>query len=428
MSLEKTSAEIPWRPMFVAGIAVALESYDLAVYALFAVTLSGVFFSAESPGMALLMTAATLGVGYISRPLGGIVLGAFADKRGRKLALAVTVATMSVSTGAIGLIPTYDQIGLLAPALVVIARLVQGFAAGGAVASGVSYLTESAPDNRRGFFASWQQSAQMCAYLLATLLGVLMTTLVPDLNAYGGIWRIPFLLALVFGPLGLYIKRKLPEARAYSEQTEAERKLPLGAAVGSQWRKILAGFSLSALWNVSAFVLLFFMPAYAQKEFGIAPGTTFASSLSGAALMILMCPLIGLASDRVGRKGLMLVGSVGLLLLCYPLLAWLAHSPQASTLYMVQLAFGALMAFYTAPVPAMLSELFPTHTRSTGLSIAYNLSTLILGSFGPLIVTWMIMATGIVEAPAFYVMAAAALSSTVLLLLRDRTGEHLDAT
>lgn len=403
----------------VIASAVAIEGYDLSIYALFAVAIAQNFFPAGHGASALLLTVATLGVGYVMRPLGGIVLGLYADRVGRKAAISITVLMMSFSTGIIAFIPSHAMIGLAAPLLIVAARLVQGFSSGGATAGSIAYLVESAPPGRRGFYASWQQASQISAFLLSAAIGALIARLFTPEQMNGWAWRIPFLLALLFGPLGLYIKRSMPDPDRFRQAREAAAPVTLASAVKGNFRPILTGFGVTCLWNITAFVLLFYMPTYVQANFALPLRDAFTASVISGALLFLLCPFMGALSDRIGRKPVMLTGAVLLGLLIYPLLNHLAQRPTLATLIQIQCVLAVLIAAYTAPVSALLAELFPIRSRSTGLSIAYNLSTMILGAFGPLIVTWLIMVTGDILSPAYYVAAGAALSSVALLTVRE---------
>ncbi|MDB5367377.1 MAG: major facilitator transporter, partial [Rhodospirillales bacterium] len=313
------------------------------------------------------------------------------------------------------------------PLLLVFARLAQGVAAGGATAGSIVYLVEAAPRHRRGFFASFQQASQIGALLISAAIGALITNLVvaPDLTAWA--WRIPFLIALVLGPVGLYIRNRLPEPEIYERAKHRAPAQPsLHKALTSNARAILTGFGMTCLWNVTAFILLFYMPTYAQRQLGLPPGDAFLSSTISSLLLFLLCPVFGLLSDRIGRKTPMLASALLLLVLIYPLFRYVELHRSFASLLAMQLVLATLIAGYTAPISAALAELFPTRTRSTGLAVAYNLSTLLFGAFGPLIVTWLIAATGNPLAPAFYVGGAAALSACVLLTVRDRSRDDLD--
>lgn len=408
------------RSLAVIASAIAIEGYDLSIYALFAVSIAHSFFSGGNGASSLLLVVGTLGVGYVMRPLGGIVMGLYADRVGRKAAIALTVLMMSASTGLIGLIPSYPAIGLAAPLLIVALRLVQGFFSGGAAAGSISYLVESAPAGRRGFYASWQQASQVGAFLLSALIGAAITTSFTPEELNGWAWRIPFLLALLFGPLGLYVKRSMPDPEAFAKAAKA----PVARTPGStrvEGRQVMIGAGVTCLWNVTAFILLYFMPTYAQTSFGIGMAGTFRASCAGAAVLFVLCPVMGALSDRVGRRRMMLVAALGLAVLTYPALAYLAAAPSEGRLMATQMALAVLIAGYTAPVSALLAELFPVHRRSRGLAIAYNISTLVVGGFGPFIVTWLIVTTGDVMAPAYYVAGGAVISFVALLFAVEET-------
>lgn len=409
------------RNLAVIASAVAIEGYDLSIYALFSVAIAANFFPDSHGASGLLVAVATLGVGYVMRPLGGIAIGLYADRAGRKSAIALTVLLMSLSTGIIALIPGHATIGLAAPVCVVLARLVQGFSSGGATAGSISYLVESAPPGRRGFYASWQQASQIGAFLLSAAIGALISGLVsPEaLNDWG--WRIPFLLALLFGPIGLYIKRSMPDPASFRAAQATAAPVTLAGALKGNARWIATGFGVTCLWNISAFVLLLFMPTYARTNFGIATQDAFLASAISGVLAFALCPLMGALSDRTGRRPVMLTAALLLAAGIYPLFAYLGAHRTLGGLVAVQCVLSVLIAGYTAPVSALLAELFPIHSRSTGLSIAYNLSTMVVGAFGPFITTWLVIATGDVLAPAYYVAGGAIVSSIALMTIpRER--------
>jgi MHS family proline/betaine transporter-like MFS transporter len=401
-------AGLPPRALATLAAAIAIEGYDLSIYAVFAVAIGKAFFPADA-GTSLLLAVATLGVGYVMRPLGGVFLGRYADRVGRKAAVAAVVLAMSVSTGVIALVPPYAAIGLAAPVLIVLARLVQGFASGGASAGSIAYLVESAPAGRQAFYASWQQASQVGAFLLSAIMGAVLTGWLDPQQAAAWGWRLPFLLALLFGPLGLYIKRAMPEPAA-----AAKPLVGRGEANGIGLGAVLVGGGITCLWNVTAFILLYFMPTYAQAYLSIPAHASFMASVAGGALLFLLCPLAGLLADRWGVRRVMAVSAIGLGLASVPLMALLVAYPRPDVLMGVQLALSVLIAGYTAPASALLARLFPARSRSTGLAIAYNLSTVLVGGFGPLIVTWLMTRTGHLLVPAWYVVAAALVSLLAL--------------
>lgn len=413
------------RAIAVAALAVALESYDLTIYGLFALPIAQVFFPARDATTSLLLSVGSLGVAYVVRPIGGVVLGAYADRAGRRAAISLTVLLMSLSTGAIGLVPSYASIGLAAPILVVLARLVQGFSAGGAMAGTIAFLVESAPSHRRGFYASWQQSCQMAAFVFSVGIATVITSTVSAEALVNWAWRLPFLLALALGPLGVYIKQRLADPSIYATARNQGTSPSTTRTLVEHRRAVLVGFGITCLWNVTTFILLFYMPTYVQRELGLSADVAFRSSTISSLVLFLCCPLVGLLSDRLGRRGPMLTAAALLIVATYPLFAFLHASPSSFNLLLVQSLLAVLIAGYTAPVSAMLAELFPTRSRSTGLSVAYNLSVLLAGAFGPFIVTWLMATTGDPLGPAYYVIGAAVVSMSALLAARDRTSEQL---
>ena len=337
---------------------------------------------------------------------------------------------MALGTAIIGLAPTYDSIGLWAPALIVLARLIQGFSAGGEVGGATAFLIEHAPDEERGAYASWQQASQGISFMLGAAMGALVTNGLDQaqIDAWG--WRIPFLFGLLIGPVGMYIRSHLEEPPEF-EQRQAERRAsnvkfsPLSQVLRDHPREVLAGLGVTILWTVCTYVLVFYMPSYAKQQLGLPLGATFQSTAICGAIILVLCPLMGMLSDRVGRKRMLSVVALAILALAYPLFHWLNVSPTTATLLQVQIVLGILLAAFTGPAPAVLAEQFPTEVRSTGLSLAYNFAVTIFGGFAPLIVTWLIESTQNKLAPAYYVIAAAAISFVALIFMHDRTGKKL---
>lgn len=414
------------RSMVAAVAAIALEGYDLAIYGIFAGVIARVFFPKDEASLGLLLTVATLGVGYLMRPLGGIVLGALGDKKGRRTAIVLTVVVMSLSTGLIGLVPSYQSIGVAAPCLVLVLRLCQGFAAGGAAGSSMAYLAETAPPRLRGMLTSWQQSGQFGAFVIASGIGAAVNSWMSADLAQSIGWRIPFVLALILGPMGFWIQSRL------EEPTVNVRSLAAGEGTGEgredkrqNIRGVLIGCGVTCLWSISAFVLVIFMPTYANRNFAIPLSDAFLSGTVGGLLLFLLCPLMGRVSDVFGRKPVMLVGAALIALFIYPLFHYLAAAPGLGRLIQIQSVLALLIAIYIGPIAAFMAELFTTRRRSTGLSIAYNLAVLLVGAFGPLITTWLIEFTHDPLAPAWYVAGGAAVSFVTLLFARDQTGREL---
>ncbi|KAI3594127.1 MFS transporter [Cupriavidus sp. CER94] len=418
------------RAIIAATIGNGLEWFDFTVYSFFAVIIAKLFFPTGNDLTSFLLTVATFGVGFFMRPVGAIVLGVYADRVGRKAALTLTILLMALGTAIIGLAPTYASIGLWAPALIVLARLIQGFSAGGEVGGATAFLIEHAPDEERGAYASWQQASQGISFMLGAAMGALVTNGLDQaqIDAWG--WRIPFLFGLLIGPVGMYIRSHLEEPPEF-EQRQAERRAnnvkfsPLSQVLRDHPREVLAGLGVTILWTVCTYVLVFYMPSYAKQQLGLPLGATFQSTAICGAIILVLCPLMGMLSDRVGRKRMLSVVALAILVLAYPLFHWLNVSPTTATLLQVQIVLGILLAAFTGPAPAVLAEQFPTEVRSTGLSLAYNFAVTIFGGFAPLIVTWLIESTHNKLAPAYYVIAAAAISLVALAFMHDRTGKKL---
>jgi MFS transporter, MHS family, proline/betaine transporter len=398
------------RAVIAASIGNALEWFDFVVYGFLAVTMAKVFFPTENETVSLLLALATFGVTFIMRPLGAIVLGSYADRHGRKAALTLTIAIMMAGTAIIAIAPTYSSIGLLAPILVVVARMIQGFSAGGEFGSATAFLAEQNPQ-RRGFFASWQFASQGLTTILATAFGAGMaSTLSTDqIEAWG--WRVPFVFGLLIGPVAYYIRRHVDETMEFRSTPTSEA--PLQEILSDSKSRLLTAFGANILGTVAMYTILF-MPTYATRQLGLPASGSFLASLLTGAIQLALIPIVGMLSDRYGRLPIAFAAAAAFLLTIYPLFAWLAAAPTLQTLLMVQAIIGVLMAGYMGALPSLMSELFPTRLRTTGLSISYSFGVAIFGGFAPFINAWMIKATDSNLAPSFYLMLAAVISLLAL--------------
>ncbi|TDN67527.1 MFS transporter [Paraburkholderia sp. BL10I2N1] len=408
----------PWRVVVAASIGNALEWFDLVVYGFFAVFISKLFFPAGNDTVSLLLTLGTFGLTFFMRPLGAVVLGAYADRAGRKAALTLSILLMMAGTLIIATLPTYETIGVAAPLILVAARLMQGFSAGGEFGSATAFLAEHVP-GRRGFFASWQIASQGLTTLLAALFGFVLTDkLSPEQMVSWG-WRVPFLFGLLIGPVAWYIRTKLDETPEFlaAETTPT----PVRDTFASQKARLLIAMGIVVLGTVSTYLVLF-MPTYGVKQLGLQQSVSFAAILLVGVIQLVFAPVVGHLSDRHGRTGIMLVSAVLLLLLIYPAFARLVAHPTFDTLIVMQIVFGFLMTGYFGALPGLLSEIFPVQTRTTGMSLAYNIAVTIFGGFGPFIITWLISATGTKAAPSFYMIFAAVISLSALIAARRKLG------
>ena len=413
--------------VLAAVIGNALEWYDFIVFGFLAVVISRLFFPAESEYSALLMATATFGVGFFMRPVGGVLLGIYADRKGRKAALQLIITLMTLSIAMIAFAPPFAAIGLAAPLLIVLARLMQGFATGGEFASATSFLIESAPANRRGLYGSWQMFGQGLAVFAGAGVTALVTNnLSPeDLDSWG--WRIPFIIGLIIGPVGLWMRRNLSETEAFIEARQAPREQQsLGRMLRSHLRQVLTVMALTVCGTVSFYVILVYMPTFANRQLGMPLKDAFTAQVIAVAALTLLMPVFGALSDRVGRKLLMFLGTLGLLVALYPLFSWIHAAPSFGRLLTMQLMLCSLLAVFFGPFSAAVAEQFPAGVRSTGLALAYNLAVMIFGGFAQFIVTWLIQNTGMPIAPVFYVLFAVVLGVVGTLFLIDRTHDaHL---
>ncbi|AON52526.1 MFS transporter [Herbaspirillum seropedicae] len=406
------------RAIVATVIGNGLEWFDFTVYSFFAVIIAKLFFPTGNDLTSLLLAVATFGVGFFMRPVGGILLGIYADRVGRKAALSVTILLMAVGTTMIGLAPTYESIGLFAPLIIVVARLLQGFSAGGEMGSATAFLTEYAPERERAYYSSWIQASIGVAVLLGAAVGTFVTASLDAAALASWGWRLPFLLGIIIGPVGYYIRHHLEETPTFLEEKD-KTDSPLKEVIRNFPRETSASFSMVILWTVCTYVLLFYMPTYSVKVLKLPQTTGFIAGMVGGLCIMVLAPIVGRLADRIGRRPLLSGSAALILVLAYPMFAYINSAPSLSTLLIFQLVFGTLIAAYTGPILAAFSELFPAKVLSTGLSVAYNLAVTIFGGFASFFITWLIAATGSTMAPAFYVMIAAAISFVGTRFVRE---------
>ena len=405
-----------------AVIGNALEWYDFVIFGFLTVVISRLFFPADSQYASLLLTWATFGVAVLLRPVGGVLLGIYADRKGRKAALSLIIALMTVAIAMIAFAPTYAAIGIAAPIVMVLARLLQGFATGGEFASATSFLIESAPADRRGFYGSWQMVGQGVAVLLGALVSAAVTRgLSPEaLDRWG--WRIPFLFGLLIGPVGVYIRRHLDETEAFIE-ANATPSQEVGTLMATHFSEVMVCLGLAAGQTIQAYVILLYMPTFATTQLGLSLGEAFTAQSIGLACLIVAVPLSGALSDHLGRKPIMIGAYVLYLSFAYPMFAWVYQGPSIGRLMIMQAALCTLLGAFWGPFSTALAEQFPVRIRSTACGIAYNVAIMTFGGFAPFFVTWLVQATGSPIAPVFYVMFGAAMGLVATWFLVDRARE-----
>jgi len=417
----------PARLIVAVTIGNALEWLDFSAYALFAVFIARDFFPADSELASLLAVFATFAVGFVMRPVGALVLGSYGDRHGRRAALSLTILLMALGTAIIAFTPGFAAIGVAAPVLIVLARMLQGLSAGGEIGGAVAFLVEHAPAGMRGRYVSWQQVGQAGAFLLAGLSGHLVTNLLSpgQVQAFG--WRIPFVFGLSIAPVGFYIRWKLDETPLfdrYRRGRPARAGRPVRELLVGHRRALLVGIGLVAVGAVCNH-LANYMPTYLIRELKMRLSSAYIGLfVFGCALCL--APLAGAWSDRAGRKPLMITAAVGMLIFAYPAFWILNRWPGEPALVLVQLVLGLLLVLYAVPAYAVGAALFPTPVRTTGLAIIYSVGVTIFGSLTPMVGTVLVSLTGDRLSVAWWFVAASLISLAALAMLDDRGDETMD--
>ncbi len=398
-----------------AVIGNVLEWYDFSVYAFVATIIAKEFFPAGNDLAALLSTFAAFGIGFLARPLGGIVIGRMADRRGRKSALVLTILMMGAGTIAIGLIPGHATLGWAAPVLLVLARLAQGFSTGGEWGGSTSFIVEWAPEGRRGLYGSFHQASVSGGLLLGSGTTALLSTILAPAAMQDWGWRLPFLLGGLLVPVGLYLRRNTAETPVFRRAQAAGPEASDVSLVGLAAR----AFGFTMLWTVTSYVMLSFMPTFTQKFAGLSRVEALWSSTAGIVALVLAIPVMGYLSDKVGRKPLLLTCSIGFALLAYPIFALIVWGSSLAVILPTQICVSLLISFFSGPGPATIAELFPTRSRALWMSIGYSFAVAIFGGFAPYIATWLIANTGSPLSPSLYVIATAVVTSLVIWRLKE---------
>lgn len=421
------SRSLNTRAVAAAVIGNALEWYDFTVYGFLNVVIAQLFFPASSEYASLLLTTATFGVAFVMRPVGGIVLGLYADRAGRKAALSLVILLMTLGILLLAIAPPYSAIGMGAPLMIVVGRMLQGFSAGGEFGSSTALLIEAAPFSKRGLYGSWQMASQAGALLLGALVGATIAHGLPPeaLKAWG--WRVPFILGLLIGPIGFYIRRHLADSEAFLHAKQTARRATLREVFASHSRDVLCGLGAVIALTVTVYVLISYLPTFAVRELKLSYAESFHAVIAGNIVLMVLSPVMGAWSDRIGRKGLSLWSLVVTFVLMYPLFSWLAAAPTVSKLVLVQTLLSITLSGYYGPFGALIAELFPANVRSTSLSLAYNFAVMLFGGFGPFIVTWLIQTFDSPLAPTWYVMGGLAVSIVAVACVPAQRHADLDA-
>ena len=389
-----------------SSLGAALEWFDVIVYASFAVVIAHNFFPGGDNTLGLILTFATFAISYVIRPLGGMVLGSYADRRGRKNALTLTMMLMMIGTLIMAVAPTTSMIGPWAGVVILVSRLIQGFSAGGEFGTATTFLVETAP-HKKAFYSSWQVASQGASVFLASLFGYVLNTHLSHEALYSWGWRVPFFFGIIVGPVGLYIRAKLDETDDF--KTSVPEKAPLKTTLTRHLGRVLTGAAVVGVATISIYLILY-MPTFAVKNLGVSASAGYLGGIVAGLVTLITVPLIGHLADRVGPARVMTWAAVAAIVLAWPLFKLMVDHPSTLTLVLVVSVLGVIMAFAFGPLPALMSSLFPAEIRATGMSLSYNLGVTLLGGIAPLVLTWLISTTGSLDAPSYYYMTVAVLS------------------
>ena len=415
MTAESPAAQ---RRLIAAGvIGNVMEWYDFGVYGYFAASIGRHFFPAQDAVSSLLAALGVFAAGFFMRPIGSLVFGHIGDRHGRKRALTASVLLMAVPTFLIGLLPTFQQIGVVAPALLVLLRLLQGLSVGGEYTTSSIFLVERSAAGRRGFLGSFAPVGACAGILLGSAIGAALATLLDRdaLQSWG--WRIPFLIGITVGLVGIYIRRKvIDDSATVGEQPKAVA--PVREAFRTEWRTIARLIALGAVGAVGFYMCFVYVTTYLRQVDHIAQSKALdINTVSMAVLLLLLAPM-GALSDRFGRKPSLLAASGGMFLMAWPLF-WMLHHSDFAAIVLGQVGFAVLSACFWGAIPATMVELVPHRLRCTVLSVGYNTGMAVLGGLTPMVAVYTIKRSQYDLSPAFLLMAAAAVSFVVIAGLRE---------
>lgn len=415
------------RKSVTAGsIGVFVHWFEWAIYAYLASIIAAIFFPRQDATAALLSVFAVFAISFGVRPIGALIFGTLGDRIGRKRTLSIVILSMSGATLVVGLLPTYDAIGIWAPVLLIAARVVQGLAAGGEFGSAAAFLAEYSPPKRRGFGVSWLEFGSLLGFLAASLVVFLLTSLMSEEAILSGGWRIPFLIAVPLGIVGFYIRTKIEDTPEFLslEKLENVPKSPVKEVFRMQRKQLLQMSGLEIMMHVTFYVVLVYLLTYQEVVLGFDAGTAALLSTVASIVGLVLVPLCGIASDRVGRRPVLIVAAVALIVLAVPLFLVMG-SGTAWAGFIGTLGLGVILAIILGVHAAAAAELFPTRTRQTGLSISYSITAAVFAGTVPYFLTWLIDRTGNTLMPAFYLIFVGVIGLVAVLSMKETKGIDL---
>lgn len=398
-----------------------LEQFDFFLFGFYATYIAQTFFPASSEFASLMMTFAVFGSGFLMRPLGAIVLGAYIDKVGRRKGLIVTLSIMACGTVLIALVPGYATLGVAAPFLVLLGRLLQGFSAGAELGGVSVYLAEIATPGHTGFYTSWQSASQQIAIILAAALGYGISTLMQasDIAAWG--WRVPFFIGCVIIPFIFVIRRSLQETEAFKARAHRPSTSEVFRSMRDNWRTVLAGGLLASMTTTTFYLITVYTPTFGRTVLHLSTTDSLIVTLFVGLTNFIWLPIGGALSDRIGRRPLLLAISLLCIFTAYPAMHWLAAAASFERLLAVLMYFSFFFGMYNGAMVAALTEVMPQQVRVVGFSLAFSLATAVFGGFTPAMSTYLVQLTGDKASPAYWLMFAAGCGlSATLVLYRQR--------
>jgi MHS family citrate/tricarballylate:H+ symporter-like MFS transporter len=395
-----------------------LEMYDFMVFGYYAGAIGAAFFPLRDAFAQLMLSFMTFGAGFLMRPLGAIVLGAYADRAGRRAGLLLTLSLMAIGTLSLAATPGYATIGLAAPLIVLAGRLLQGFSAGMELGGVSVYLAEIAPLGRKGFYVAWQSASQQVAVVVAASLGLVLSQALgkPAMAAWG--WRVPLWIGCLIIPVLFLLRRSLQETEAFAARPHQPAAQIL-ASLAARWPVVLTGVLLATMTTVSFYMITAYTPTFGTGVLHLSGAAAFVVTLCVGLSNLVWLPVMGALSDRVGRRPLLIACTVLMIATAYPALRWLVGAPSFERLLAVELWLSFLYASYNGAMVVFLTEIVPEVVRTSGFSLAYSLATAIFGGFTPAISTALIHQTGDKAVPGLWLSAAAGLGLVATLAVRE---------
>jgi len=397
-----------------------LEMYDFFLFGLFAAQISRAFFPSDDPYASLMATFLSFAAGFAMRPIGALVLGPYVDRMGRRKGLIVTLTIMACGTILIAFVPSYATIGVAAPVLVVLGRLLQGFSAGVELGGVSVYLSEMATPGNKGFYVSWQSASQQIAVMAAALLGFGVANLMPHEAAESWGWRIPFFIGCAIVPFLYWIRRSLEETKAFAARKVHPTFAQIYQTLAVNWAIVLGGVAMVIMTTVSFYLITVYTPTFGRRVIGLTQSQSLLVTMAIALSNFVWLPISGTISDRIGRKPILITFSALAILTAYPALAWLIREPSFDRMLAVELWLSIIYAWYNGAMVVALTEVVPADVRTAGFSLAYSLATT-LGGSSLLISTWLIQHTGDKASPGYW-MAFAGLCGLLATLALYRRG------